>query len=173
MRRRDLLVAAGSLAGPALLPSAGVARARSAVPDLVMFDARYEAARRFAGALAASGSAVVETQIDLARLWYGGVRSSRVDRRRIRIAGLTTWSDFVVIQGCAAEERRRLQWVAFHDPARSHRVSRGDGRLEATLTAAGGGWPEALATAIGASGRSAPPRRADGERVALVSWLLA
>ena len=173
MRRRDVLVAAGSIAAPAVLPCAGIARARPAAPDLVMFDARYEAARRFAGALAASGSAVVETQTDVARLWYGVVRSGWVANRRIRMAGLTTWSDFVVIQGCAAEERRRLQWVAFHNPAQSHRVSRGDRRLEAVLTAAGGGWPETLATAVGASGRSRSRRRADSERVALVSWLLA
>ncbi len=170
MRRRDLLIAAGVLAAPLSAPAA----ASPGAPDLVIFDARYDAARRFAQALAARGAATVEAQADVARLWYGPLRLHRAGGGRIRIAGLTTWADFAVIQSCAREARLRPRHVVFHDRSgRSHRVARGSPDLKARLEDAGRGWPESLAATLGGLDRPSPPASGSPRLGALVSWVLA
>lgn len=74
----------------------------SAAPLIVVQDARYAASRQHAAALAPQAARVLETRADLARQWYGGLRAAAT-RTPLQFAGLTTWSDFVVMRGCAAE----------------------------------------------------------------------
>ncbi|MFO1265598.1 MAG: hypothetical protein U1F67_01570, partial [Rubrivivax sp.] len=69
---------------------------------VVVQDGRYAASRRHAAALAPQSVRVLEAQADLARQWYGGLRAE-VARAPLRFAGLTTWADFLVMRGCAAE----------------------------------------------------------------------
>ncbi len=171
MRRRDFLIVTGALASPLAPAAAALAQGRAGAPDLVIYDARYDACRRFAGALAARGSTTAPAHTDVARLWYGPLRARAAGAG---IAGLTTWADFQVIRGCAAEARLTLRHVAFHGSAGAHRIERGDRRTLPALTAAGADWPEALAGLIGgAPARSSPAPQPNPRRGALVSWHLA
>ena len=106
MRRRDVLVAAG-LAAPMML-STGRASATAASlvrPDIAVFDGRHEASRIWARKLEQAGVTIFDARRDVARLWYGPLKRVRGRGRRPVIAGLTTWSDFQVLSGCAAEAR--------------------------------------------------------------------
>jgi hypothetical protein len=105
VRRRDVLVAAG-LAAPMMLSAArGSATAGLARPDIAVFDSRHEASRLWARTLEQAGVTVVDARRDVARLWYGPLRRMRGRGGRPLIAGLTTWADFQVLSGCAAEAR--------------------------------------------------------------------
>ena len=80
---------------------AGVAAA-TATTLIVVQDGRYAASRRHAEALAPRAARTLEVRSDLARQWYGGLRAVAA-RTPLSFAGLTTWSDFLVMRGCAAE----------------------------------------------------------------------
>jgi hypothetical protein len=80
---------------------AGVAAA-TATTLIVVQDGRYAASRRHAEALAPRAARTLEARSDLARQWYGGLRAVAA-RTPLSFAGLTTWSDFLVMRGCAAE----------------------------------------------------------------------
>ena len=111
LRRREVLKGtAGLAAAQALLaaPASAAARAADAPPDIAVFDARYPESRAFAEAMAARGAALFNVAGDVARLWYGPLARALAEGRRPRIAGLTTYSDLVVVRGCAAEARMRL-----------------------------------------------------------------
>ncbi|MCC7463553.1 MAG: hypothetical protein IT480_13960 [Gammaproteobacteria bacterium] len=119
--RRRMLGAALGLAGAGGLAALGP-RATSAAPLsaatgarrgaadaagsgaalIVVQDGRYAASRRHAAALAPQAARVLEARSDLARQWYGGLRSVAA-RAPLNFSGLTTWSDFLVMRGCAAE----------------------------------------------------------------------
>ncbi|MCC7463256.1 MAG: hypothetical protein IT480_12430 [Gammaproteobacteria bacterium] len=101
--RRRLLGAALGLAGTgviALLAPRGAAHRASAL--IVVQDGRYAASRGHAARLAPRALRVLEARADLARQWYGGLRSLAA-RAPLQFAGLTSWSDFLVMRGCAAE----------------------------------------------------------------------
>jgi hypothetical protein len=106
VRRRDLLAAAG-LAAPVLLSAArgSAASAGRARPDIAVFDSRHEASRLWARNLEQAGVTVFDARRDVARLWYGPLKRVRGRGGRPVIAGLTTWADFQVMSGCAAEAR--------------------------------------------------------------------
>jgi hypothetical protein len=74
----------------------------STAPLIVVQDAGYAASRQHAAALAPQATRVLEARADLARQWYGELRAAAT-RTPLQFAGLTTWSDFVVMRGCAAE----------------------------------------------------------------------
>ena len=101
MNRRQILAAAAAAGVP-------VPALAAAGPALAVFDERYAEARAFAAAQRRRGAVVIEAQADVGRLWYGPVRAALARGERPRIAGLTTYADFVVIRGCAAEARLRL-----------------------------------------------------------------
>jgi hypothetical protein len=103
--RRRLLGATLGLAG-----SCGVAglaprvfAAGAVDPGLVVVqDGRYARSRQHADELAPRARQRLDTRDDLARLWYAGLRDLAA-RTPLRLTGLTTWSDYLVMRGCAAE----------------------------------------------------------------------
>jgi hypothetical protein len=115
-RRRLLgatLALAGSCGGALLAPRAalgtGGGPCRGATPRppdtatlIAVQDGRYVASRRYAAELAVRAPRTLEARADLARQWYGGLRAAAA-RGPLRFAGLTTWADFLVMRGCAAE----------------------------------------------------------------------
>jgi hypothetical protein len=170
--RRELMLAAGA-AGAIAAPHAAWAQTLRAAPAVALYDGRYQAARRFAAALTGSGALALETDRDVAQLWYGRLQRIVTGYPGLRIAGLATEADFQVIRGCAAEARLTLAHHAVHDgrPGFAHRTLRGPDQ-DHLLAAAGSGWPEALASRL--TGAAASPGRAGGtDPVTLVSWLIA
>ena len=121
MQRRQFIVAAGGLAaaGAGLLGPAAAAPADT--PDIALFDGRFDDARRFGETQRRRGAAAFDIQADLARLWYGPLKTAVAGGRRPRIAGLATWADFVVAKGLARESGLRLTAHALHDRAASGR----------------------------------------------------
>jgi hypothetical protein len=69
---------------------------------VVVHDGRFESSRRHADGLARHAHRIIDAREDLARLWYRELRLEAA-RTPLAFAGLTTWSDYVVIRGCAAE----------------------------------------------------------------------
>ncbi len=109
--RRRVLGATLGIVGVACLPGRGP-RAAAARPDaatlpgaprlVVVQDGRYAASRRHADELAPRAQLLVDARDDLARLWYRDLAASAA-RTPLMFAGLTTWSDYLVLKGCAAE----------------------------------------------------------------------
>lgn len=151
MQRRQFMAAAGGLiaVGAGALHPALAAPADA--PDIVLYDGRFEDARRFAEALRRRGAAAFDIQGDLARLWYGPLKPAFGDGRRPRIAGLATWADFVVARGLAREARLTLVRHDLHDRAAPD-------------------WPRSLAALAG--GAVPPPGPAQRSGM-LVSWLIS
>ena len=109
LRRREVLKGtAGLAAAQALLAAPAIAVARDAPPDIAVFDGRHPEGRVFAEAMTARGAAPFDVAGDVARLWYGPLARALAEGRRPRVAGLTAYSDLVVMRGCAAEARLRL-----------------------------------------------------------------
>lgn len=164
--RRDLMLAAGALAAP----HGAWARGVSAAPAVALYDARYDEARRFAAALSRAGALQLETGRDVAVLWYGRLQHLAVAYPGLRLAGLATGADFLVIRGCAAEARLTVAHHAIHEGGMHHRTIRGEDHA-AALSRAGVGWPEALAARL--VGAPATTNAGPSSPVALVSWLIA
>jgi hypothetical protein len=80
----------------------GGAGAPAAARLVVVHDGRFESSRRHADRLAWHAHRTIDAREDLARLWYRELRLEAA-RTPLAFAGLTTWSDYVVLQGCAAE----------------------------------------------------------------------
>lgn len=68
----------------------------------VIYDPRYVPSRRFAGTLARYGAEPFDAAEDLVRLWRGAL-SAYWRGAGTRIAGLTTFSDFVIARSCARQ----------------------------------------------------------------------
>jgi len=97
VRRREVLKAGALLAAP--LAVAG--RARAAGLTAVIYDSRHAASRRWARAQA--GAQRIDARGDVLRIWRTLAPSGA------SLAGVTTWADFQVIAGCAAEARRPVR----------------------------------------------------------------
>lgn len=93
--------AGGPGARAGAMRTAGVAH-RGAPALIVVQDGRYATSRRYAAARASRALRVLEARADLARQWYGELRSLAA-RTPLQLAGLTSWSDFLVMRGCAVE----------------------------------------------------------------------
>jgi hypothetical protein len=112
--RRSVLGAMLGIAGgaglaalaPTVRAPARAAATRSAPRLLIVQDGRYAASRRHADRYARQALRVVDARDDLARLWYGGLAHAATTAPLV-IRGLTTWSDYVVLRGCAAESGLR------------------------------------------------------------------
>lgn len=114
------LTGACGIAG--LLPRAFAAGAVD--PALIVVqDGRYARSRQHADELAPRARQRLDARDDLARLWYAGLRDLAA-RTPLRLTGLTTWSDYLVMRGCAAEAGLR---------ATSHRMVRDAGGSGCTL----------------------------------------
>lgn len=111
--RRLMLTGATALAGvaafdPLLRNSIATERYSALITD-----ARFEASRRLKIALDPHARRHVDVSQDLCAQWYGFLRET-VARERAPMAGLTTWIDFIVMQGCAREAGLRSLFVADH-----------------------------------------------------------
>ena len=101
--RRGVLTGAAVIAGVTALPSflAPAGTARSAIGHVVV-DARLAHSAAFAGGFVGANIHHVNALDDLCNRWYTRLRREVLADAR-HIAGLTTWIDYVVMQGCAAE----------------------------------------------------------------------
>ena len=169
MNRRDFLKGAGAVAiVPAAIPGAiwrtrpayaNVASEAAASPILspitaVVYDERYADCRLFADALIRQGAVAFPANGDSAQLWYGSLRA-HLSRHPGRVAGLTTYADFSVSQGCGRELGLAELYDGAHDArgsrsALTHRVRvRGDeSEIAAAFTNTSLPWPESLANAL-------------------------
>jgi hypothetical protein len=131
-----------------------------------------------------AGAKVIESEHDLARQWYA-LRGQ--NNERLRIAGLTTWSDALIMRGCAAEQRLRLLFEGEHRSAGEGLMAhalRANPALSIAPALTTAAWPAALAGMAveagraGAKSRLAPALRLKGAagaprwRPTLYSWVL-
>jgi hypothetical protein len=101
--RRGVLSGAAVIAGVTALPAflAPPGGARSAIGHVVV-DERLAHSAAFARGFIAPNIHYVNALDDLCNRWYTRLRREVLADAR-HIAGLTTWIDYVVMQGCAAE----------------------------------------------------------------------
>jgi hypothetical protein len=169
MNRRDFLKGAGAAAiVPAAIPgaiwrtspaSANAASETASSPILppitaVVYDERYADCTLFADALTRQGAVAFPANGDSAQLWYGSLHA-HLSRRPGRVAGLTTYADFSVSQGCGRELSLATLYEGAHDArasksALTHRIRvRGDeSEIAAAFTNSALPWPESLANAL-------------------------
>ncbi len=98
--RRGVLTGAAVIAGVTALPPF-LAPARGAIGHVVVDD-RLAHSAAFAGGFFGSNIHHIDALDDLCNRWYTRLRREVLADAR-HIAGLTTWIDYVVMQGCAAE----------------------------------------------------------------------
>ncbi|HEY6456482.1 MAG TPA: hypothetical protein VIY90_14510 [Steroidobacteraceae bacterium] len=111
--RRGVLAGAAAVAGVSALPSL-LAPARSAIGHVVV-DERLAHSVAFASGFRGSDLHPVGALDDLCNRWYTRLRRE-VLAKAGHIAGLTSWIDYVVMQGCAAEIGYRRAFHAEHLP---------------------------------------------------------
>ena len=98
-----MLAPVGARAAVACIAGAGAVTPAAGAPRrIVVYDGRYPVCDRYARASGAPPRDLIDTRDDVARCWYGGLADA-ARRERVELAGLTTWADFVVLRGCAAE----------------------------------------------------------------------
>lgn len=183
MDRRTFSKLSLATAATAGIPLVGAGLAQ---PLLVFFDPRYSDSRRFADSFTAMGGERINTASDIAYLWYSRLQA-RAEHGTLPMAGLTTHSDLLVLERCAADAKLRLRFEAFHDcrgaSTITHVVTQRCGHsTAATLAAADTDWAAALARSIMhdvGPHRLSPLRltttaaRATDHPGTLVSWLIA
>jgi hypothetical protein len=191
--RRNFLKDAGVFAvSAAILGSSASARAASwevssARITAVLYDERYNDCRSFAEAFVRRGATAFNTRDDIAKLWYGSLRS-HLARYGGGVAGLTAHSDLVVSQSCGSDLNLKVLYEGSHDcrasDALTHRVRvRGnDHEVAAALLYANTDWARPLADALdraawnNGSVLSESPAistaRSDGHPGFLSSWVL-
>ena len=91
------------------VPAASEESARANRIDVVIYDARYPDAERFASALARDGARTFATAGEIVTLWREEL-ATRPDIERLWIAGLTLHSDFEIARGLGV----RVQGLSFH-----------------------------------------------------------
>lgn len=117
MNRRLFLVSA-----TAALQTDALAIPSSASSALVFYDRRYAASRRFASERIRQGAAGCAIQPDALSVWRA-LKPMR-SRQGLRVDGMTTYSDFIVLQDCARVAGLKLAQCEMHD---------GRARAETTL----------------------------------------
>ena len=70
--------------------------------SLLVTDARFEESKRFAATFAGAARCQLDIADDVCHHWYGSLRD-RVTAEKGDLVGVTTWIDFEVMRGCAAE----------------------------------------------------------------------
>lgn len=99
----------------------GAARAAAALSPVgaVFQDGRHELSRRFAALLPGGGANALDTRSGLLELWHGEHGVHRLPAKQTLIAGLTTYSDFIVLRSLARDLRLDLVYQIAIEPRRS------------------------------------------------------
>lgn len=179
MNRRTFVKTGIAAAAATGIPAAYAA---TLLPTVVFFDPRYSDSRRFAEPLVALGAAAISTEADLVLQWSTRFASTQP----LRLAGLTTHSDRLIIEHCAHDARLRMRAEIFHDcrgaTTVTHVLHQCGEDLTLALGTSGTDWPVAVAHSLAypqESARRSPVRlatraaRAADHPGTLVSWLIA
>lgn len=152
----------------------------------VIHDERYSDARRFAEALKSPGVMRLASTGEAIALWTRECRP-RLPQRAWRLAGLTTYSDFVLLRACARESGGGLLYESLHDCRRGGRIVhavRAGGSIPAIARALrDGDWAARLARVLAYAPLSTKAEEARIVRVAgcrpaddhpgtLASWVI-
>jgi hypothetical protein len=155
MTRRGVLTGAAAIAGVTALPQ--FLNAHPAVRGVighVVVDERLIHSAAFAAGISGSRIHTVSALDDLCNRWYTQLRR-QVLAEGGHIAGLTTWIDYVVMRGCAAE----IGYVGtFHA---EHLV--GAGGVQYTS------WAQAMGAAL-AAGAHLRPGFVPGVQFSAMAW---
>jgi hypothetical protein len=155
MTRRGVLAGAAALAGVSSLPQF----LQGAAIGHVVVDERLAHSAAFAASFDTPRRHPVNALDDLCNRWYTRMRREVLADAR-QIAGLTTWIDYIVMQGCAAEIGYRgsfhTEQLASPDSTRS--------------------WAQALGQAL-ASGAQPPVKACTAagtsDHVRMVAWVFS
>jgi len=102
VNRRQLLLRGALLA--ALAPVVRASQAGAASPSpllLAVHDPAYRRSREFAAALQDRGARVIALEPDALSAWHGTLRAACASSPAVRITGLTTHTDFMVLRDFA------------------------------------------------------------------------
>jgi len=168
-RRGFIGLAAGAPLAMGALPAWGQRADAGAL--LILFDPTMAASARLADQVRKHGAAVLALSGDRIRFMRDVVAS----RPRV-IAGMTSYADFLLLSGTAAESGFRLDSHAQHRniTCATHRCfgrwRRADGMLDASADA----WPEAMAALMTGAPPSPRTDAANPARpgIAATSWML-
>ena len=159
LRRRQFLASGAVLFGGAALGGRMALALPPGDSPVVVFDARYGDAWSFAHSAASYGARPAALDVDVVAQWSQSL-GPLVRQRPAPVVGLTTYADFVLLRGLAAEVGQRLLFHAYHTRRSSqrveHRILRGEawrGAL-ADCSAAGNAWMHALAAQLVGDRRS-------------------
>jgi hypothetical protein len=117
-RRAMLAAASAGVAGTIALPVsaatslAGATDATHEAATIILQDARLPLPADVQARLRGNGARVITLEGDPVRMWRGEL-ASILDRRETRLLGVTRWTEFLLIQGLAAESRRRVRYQRF------------------------------------------------------------
>jgi hypothetical protein len=178
VNRRDLLAGAAVIAGSVVLPRMDF-KVEPAPLSALLIDRRYAESRSFGEALQKSAVRVIDVSEDICRHWYGGNMISA----GAAIAGLTTWIDFVVMQGCAREAGMSVMFESRHVCVSMEVISHTFTHdLSGCAALASASWPESVASwiRVGSWQSAASPlrqtvlgRNAYPRLMQWVSWVIA
>lgn len=167
----------GSWAGSAT----GASRSENNLPeapasppfDAVVFNDRYSDARTFAEALGERGVPTLAMAGDAGTLWHGTL-AREVATGRVRLAGIGTSMDLLIMESLGREAGLRVRFLAQHDCRGSrtltHVIAAKHAHLaHATLTSELGGpdWPVRLAALLPDVAEHARVRGSAGDGVDL------
>lgn len=114
MNRREFLLAAGATGALLRGGPAAAMRGATATPVTVIYDPRYPAARRFAQKAGAPAEHILSTGNDVGQLWFDRL-AVEAAAGRLALCGLTTYADFLFLQGCADEAGLHLNFSAMQE----------------------------------------------------------
>jgi hypothetical protein len=123
MTRREFIVGSSALAGALCLgssPVTAVPRAGNAQPEIVLFDPGHaEACRKIGEGVGGCRTlAISGDRVRFARQFFSGAAVPS------HIAGLTSYSDYVLLSGCAAEHGYRVVAETARGPLVEWKVER-------------------------------------------------
>lgn len=127
-----------------------IAAAHEPAAAIVLHDARYSDARRFAAAAARLGAMPLAPQLDLMPLWYEQL-GPYLQVHAHRLMGMTTYVDFMLIRDCTATLNHRVIYEGLHDCRGGETLTHGlQFRSKKIPLAVDSGpqWPETLARTL-------------------------
>jgi hypothetical protein len=142
------------------------AQASSVARPILLFDPALAAAVQIGDAARARGADVRAIAGD--RVRYA---AALLAARPARLAGITSYADFLLLSGAAEETGLRLTGSTRHCDG-VHRCSGAFAPARAMLYAAGDAWPAALADLLLGIGDGGAPVRVGSARASLVSWTM-